>query len=152
MLMPLHEYRTTVCCSKCGERTTAPDVTDCRTHRRRKSTRLSECPACKQRWEQGGEEGTVGVGGWGGGSGSKGEQSGGGKEGGQAGGGEGEGVGEGRAQAGGGMWDGGGWGPCSSPVTERKCEETTACVPDAQRLERGMEPVERFGCRVCRTA
>ena len=103
-LRTLNEYRTTVCCSKCGERTTAPYVTDYRTHRRRKSTRLRECPACKQRWEQGGEEGAaVGAGGWGGGSGSKGEQSGGGKEGGLAGDVEGEGVGEGRAQAGGGM-------------------------------------------------
>ena len=45
----------------------------------------------------------MGAGGWGGGSGSKGEQSGGGEEGGLAGDGEGEGVGEGRAQAGGGM-------------------------------------------------
>ena len=94
----------------------------------------------------------VKAGGWGEDSGSKGGHSGGGKEGGLAGGGEGEGVGEGRAQAGGGMWDGGGWGPCSSPGTERKCEEDTACVPDAQRLERGMEPVERLGCRVCWTA
>ena len=28
MPMSLNEYRTTVCCSKCGERTTAPYVTD----------------------------------------------------------------------------------------------------------------------------
>jgi hypothetical protein len=48
-----------------------------------------------------------------------------------------------------GGWDGGGWGPCSSPGTERKCEKDTACVPDAQRPERGMEPVKRLGCRVC---
>jgi len=28
-------------------------------------------------------------------------------------------------------------------------KKNTACVPDAQRLECGMEPVERVGCRVC---
>ena len=39
---------------KCGGRTTAPLVCDYRTHRHRRSTRLRECPACKQR-EQGGE-------------------------------------------------------------------------------------------------
>jgi len=70
-------------------------------------------------------------------------------------GGEGEGVGEGRAKAGGGMV--GQQGPCSShflhtcalcqdgPGTKRKCEKTTACVSEAQGLERGMEPVE---CRL----
>ena len=47
---------------------------------------------------------------------------------------------------------GGGCGPCSSPGTERKYEKNTACVPDAQRPERGMEPVERVGCTVCWTA
>ena len=31
---------------------------------------------------------------------------------------------------------------------ERKCKENTACVPDAQRPECGMELVERVGCRV----
>ena len=46
-----------------GERTTAPYVIDYRTHRRRESTRLRECPASKQRWEQGGGEGAVGAGG-----------------------------------------------------------------------------------------
>ena len=49
MVMDLNEYRTTVCCSKCGGRTTAPLVCEYRTHRHRKSTRLRECPACKQR-------------------------------------------------------------------------------------------------------
>ena len=63
MLMSLNEYHTTVCCSKCGEGATAPYVIDYRTHWRQKSTRLQECPACKQRWEQGGGEGAVGVGG-----------------------------------------------------------------------------------------
>jgi hypothetical protein len=61
MLMSLNECRTTVCCSKCGERTTAPYVIDYRTHRRREATRLRECPACKQRLEQGFGEGAVGA-------------------------------------------------------------------------------------------
>ena len=60
-LRNLNEYRTTICCSKCGERTTAPYVTDYRTHRRREATRLRECPACKQRLEQGFGEGAVGA-------------------------------------------------------------------------------------------
>jgi len=58
MVKDLNEYRTTVCCSKCGGRTTAPLVCDYRTHRHRKSTRLRECPACKQR-EQGVEGGAA---------------------------------------------------------------------------------------------
>jgi len=60
MVMDLNEYRTTVCCSKCGGRTTAPLVCDYRTLRHRKSTRLRECPACKQR-EQGVEGGAAQV-------------------------------------------------------------------------------------------
>jgi len=59
MVRYLNEYRTTVCCSKCGGRTTAPLVCDYRTHRHRRSTRLRECPACKQREEQGGEGGAA---------------------------------------------------------------------------------------------
>ena len=58
MVRYLNEYRTTVCCSKCGGRTTAPLVCDYRTHRHRRSTRLRECPACKQQ-EQGGEGGAA---------------------------------------------------------------------------------------------
>ena len=58
MVRYLNEYRTTVCCSKCGGRTTAPLVCDYRTHRHRRSTRLRECPACKQK-EQGGEGGAA---------------------------------------------------------------------------------------------
>ena len=58
MVRYLNEYRTTVCCSKCGGRTTAPLVCDYRTYRHRRSTRLRECPACKQR-EQGGEGGAA---------------------------------------------------------------------------------------------
>ena len=59
MVRYLNEYRTTVCCSKCGGRTTAPLVCDYRTHRHRRSTRLRECPACKGGAAQaeGGEEG-----------------------------------------------------------------------------------------------
>ena len=99
MVLHLNKFRTTVCCSKCGARTTAPLVCDYRTHRQRKFTRLREYPACKQQ-EQGGEGGAA-----------------------QAGGGEGGGSS--------GGWNSGGRGPCSSPGTERKCEENTACVPDA---------------------
>ena len=58
MVKDLNEYRTTVCCSKCGGRTTAPLVCDYRTHKHRRSTRLRECPACKQQ-EQGGEGGAA---------------------------------------------------------------------------------------------
>jgi hypothetical protein len=54
MVLHLNKFRTTVCCSKCGARTTAPLVCDYRTHRQRKFTRLREYPACKQQ-EQGGE-------------------------------------------------------------------------------------------------
>jgi hypothetical protein len=58
MVMNFNKYRTTACYSKCGARKTVPLVCDYRTHRQRKSTRLRECPACKQR-EQGGEGGAV---------------------------------------------------------------------------------------------
>ena len=61
MLLPLNELCTTVCCSWCGERTTAPYVTDYWTHRQQKSTRLRVYPTCKQQWEQGGGEGAVGA-------------------------------------------------------------------------------------------
>jgi len=61
-------------------------------------------------------------------------------------------MGRGKEKVREGLKRGVGWGPYSSPGTERKCEEDTVCVPDAQRPERGMEPVERLGCRVCLAA
>jgi len=39
-------------CSKCGTHIVAPLVRDYRTHVNRPSTRLRECPTCKQRWQQ----------------------------------------------------------------------------------------------------
>ena len=47
MLTPLNEYRTTVCCSRCGARTVEPTVTDFVSHQPRPSRRLRECPECK---------------------------------------------------------------------------------------------------------
>ena len=88
----------------------------------------------------------VGAGVWGGGSGSKGGQSGGGKEGGLAGDGEGEGVGEGRAQAGGGMV---GDGDHAAVLAQTASVKKTQPAFQMHRPERGMEPVERLGCRVC---
>ena len=58
MVLPLNETRTTVCCSKCGARTTAPlCATTARTGRGNPRGSV-ECPACKQQ-EQGGEGGAA---------------------------------------------------------------------------------------------
>ena len=62
MVLPLNETRTTVCCSKCGARTTAPlCATTARTGRGNPRGSV-ECPACKQQ-EQGGEGGAAQAGG-----------------------------------------------------------------------------------------
>jgi len=121
MVKDLNEYRTTICCSKCGGRTTAPLVW--LSHTQAQEVHAAPWVPSLQ---------TAGARGWGWGSTS----------GGWGGRGSTSWVWWGRGSS-------GGRGPCSSPGTERKCEENTACVPDAQRPKCGMEPMECFGCGVC---
>ena len=74
MLMPLNKYRSTVCCSKCGERTTAPYVTDDKSYTAIGGESSHDCVSARpansggsrgvrrgQQWEQGGGEGAVGA-------------------------------------------------------------------------------------------
>jgi len=52
MLLPLNEYCTTKCCSKCGADTEAPMVRDYKWGHQRESTRLRSCPQCKAKWQE----------------------------------------------------------------------------------------------------
>ena len=74
MLMPLNKYRSTVCCSKCGERTTAPYVTDDKSYTAIGGESSHDCVSARPansgesrgvgrgQWEQVGARGMVGDG------------------------------------------------------------------------------------------